>query len=206
MLNLVLKPHTNTLANIKKMKNTLYVIVLLFTICSFSQSEKELIEDNCNCVKLINSNLDKEQKTKAIMDCTLNAFKKNNVYTETVVKKFTGKENIEGKDVFQYHQDVFDKIMTDNCSEYRILMSEILETGTDNEIIEKVGNEICSDLPNELSDEIIKPIIDRITNKNYQEISKNYSAEEGKQYILDLRKYLVFNCGKYRKYAENLNN
>jgi len=188
------------------MKNTLCTILLLFTICSFSQSEKELIEDNCNCVKKINSNLGNEQKTKAIMDCTLNAFKKNNSYTETAVKKFTGKKSIEGKDVFKYHQDVFDKIMTDNCSEYRILMSEILETGTENIIIEKVGNEICANLPNELSDEIIKPIINRITNKNYQEISKNYSEEKGKQYILDLRKYLVFNCGKYRKYAENLNN
>jgi hypothetical protein len=115
-------------------------------------------------MKKINSNLDNEQKTKAIMDCTLNAFQKNRTYTETVVKKYTGKENIEGKDVFQYLEDVFDKTLTDNCSEYRILMSKILETETENKIIEKVGNEICSYLPNELSDNIIKPIIDRITN------------------------------------------
>ena len=188
------------------MKHILYLTLVLFSVSAFSQSQKELIEDNCNCVKTIDSSLDNDQKAKEIMDCTLNTFKKNKTYTEKVVKEFTGKKRIEGKDVFLYHQDVFNDIMTDNCSEYRILMSKILETETDNAIIKKVGDEICSSLPNELSEEIIKPIIDRITGKNYKEISKTYSEEKGQQYISDLRDYLVYNCGKYRKYVENSKN
>jgi len=185
------------------MKSIFYLAFLFFTISSFSQSQKELIADNCNCVQKIGNNLDNEQKKKAIMDCTLNAFKKNRAYTERVVKKFTGKENIEGSDVFLYHQDVFNYIMIDNCSEYRTIMSEILETEAPNAIIEKVGNEICSSLPNELSEKVIKLTIDEITEKNYREISKIYTEEKGEQYISDLREYLVSNCGKYIKYIEN---
>jgi hypothetical protein len=184
------------------MKYILPLFLLFFAFNSFSQSEKELIEDCCNCFKTINSNLNLKDKKKSIMDCTLNAFKENRNYTEKVVKEFTGKNEVDGEDVFLYLQEVFNDILIDNCSEYKLLMSQILEIRTFNPIIEKVGDEICANLPKDLSEKVIKETIDSITQKNYNEISKTYSKEKGAQYISDMRDYLIFYCGKYKNYLD----
>ncbi|GAA0728529.1 hypothetical protein GCM10009430_37790 [Aquimarina litoralis] len=182
------------------MKLQILILTLLVTFQVFSQTKEQLIKDNCECLKQISSDLNNDQKSKSLMDCSLNAFKKNRIYTEKVVKEFTGKNQIDGKDVFKYHQEVFDDIMMDNCDLYKEIMIEVLGIDKSNEVIQKIGSKVCKELDDNLNQEKIKITIDKITKDNLESITQKYKTDE-KKYVDDLRFYLVNNCGKYRKYS-----
>lgn len=175
------------------MKNLAFII-LLFSAISYSQSEEQLIADNCNCVKTIEQNISLEQKAQLIMDCSLNAFKKNRSYTEKVVKKFTGKNSVEGRDVFNYLQYVFDYTMIKKCTEYRELMAEILGVTSLNSTVTEIGSQVCAELNQKYSEEKQNSIIEKLTNERKQEIIKEYGENFEENYKKELYLFLLYNC------------
>ncbi|MBB3123600.1 hypothetical protein FHS04_001103 [Mesoflavibacter sabulilitoris] len=176
----------------------LICFILLFSTVAYSQNEEQLIEDNCNCVKTIEKNISIDQKKKSIMSCSLNAFKKNRSYTEKVVKKFTGKNSIDGNDVFNYLQNVFDYTMTNECTEYRNLMAEILGANSLNSTVKEIGIQVCSELKQEYSKEKINSIIEKINIENKEKIMKEYSVDFKENYKNELNLFLFYNCEVYR--------
>ena len=176
-------------------------LVFFLTVVSYSQTEKQLIEDNCKCINKVDEKIKKDEKVKLIMDCSLQAFKQNRSYTEMAVKEFTGKKSIEGSDILDYQTDVFNDIMADNCVKYRNLLADIYGTQPKNRIIEKIGLEVCKNLPREFSEAELITLYESITDKNYNEISNTYTKENEQDYVSDLKEYLVNNCGKYRQHV-----
>lgn len=173
-------------------------ILFLFSLISYSQNEDQLIEDNCNCVKTIEKNISLEQKRKLIMDCSLNAFKENRLYTEKVVKEFTGKNSVNGYDVFNYLQEVFDYTMTNNCSEYKDLMAEILGATSINPTVKEIGLKVCSELSQDFSEEKANTIIEKLTKEKGQKLIKLYGPNFKENYKNELNLFLFYNCEVYR--------
>lgn len=177
-----------------------YIIFLIFltSYFSFSQTEEQLIKDNCDCTKTIDKDISIEQKKEQIMSCSLNAFKKNRSYTEKVVKEYTGKNSIDGNDVFLYLQDKFDYIMNVNCAEYRSLMAEILGATSLNSTVKEIGLKVCAEFNEDYSSELEKSVIEKVTNENKEAIIEEYGKNFAEQYRDDLNLFLFFNCDIYR--------
>ena len=132
------------------------------------------------------------------MNCSLNAFKKNRSYTEKVVKQFTGKSIINGKDVFKYLEVIFDKVMVNQCEEYKVHMIDIMGINKMNSTIKKISSQVCNDINVSDSEQSINSKIQKLKKENNEEIIQVYGEKNEEEFLKELYIYLFYNCDQYR--------
>ncbi len=111
------------------MKYLLLIIPFLYTTMSMSQNVDRLMNEQCDCVQKIKTELTLEEQYNVLMECAFTTYKNNKEITDKLVKAYTNKEVINGKDVFRYHQETFSVYMRKKCHYYDKIMINVLKKG-----------------------------------------------------------------------------
>ncbi|WP_459209831.1 hypothetical protein [Aquimarina rhabdastrellae] len=110
------------------MKSLIITVLLLCTssYITAQSNENQLLKDQCNCIEEIATTITITEQYDQLMDCALQSYKKHKSYTDEIVRAYFRKDEINGKDVLKYHEEVVEELMIKSCKRYDMIITQLL--------------------------------------------------------------------------------
>ena len=194
----------------KKMKQTLLLLLILTGINSYSQ--QKFFDLTCNCINEIKENSNQSIIAEGIQDCFQKTMQNHNSEIGLILKSFV-KENPD-KDM-SYAERNLSKIltekMTEQCPEFKRIDQKLShqQQNSDN-VLPVITKEICRKLEGKtnLTNKIVDPILIEVTQKHQVSVYGQYNLNERsemRRYSLDLNNKLLEECPTYKNFVVNKN-